>query len=470
MNKTEKKVRSAAKRHGAFSAGLIAIAVAATILFNLLVTQLPGTWKLFDLTNSGIYNISDISLNIVNAMTEDVKIVVLADRLNVDSRISRFLDKYAGLSDHLILEYVDPVVFPAVLNQYAAQAGDVVVHCEATDRQQTFTLEEVIGYDEASYYYTGVKTETDFDADGLLTAAVDGVLNTAGHKVYTLHGHSEIVMFEAVEKLLGKSHIEVDYLNLMTDGEIPADCEMLIITAPLKDLANDELEKLRAYLAAGGQVIYSMDGSEASLPNLEALCAEYGMNIQPGYAMDANAYYQNNPFLTFPKFITGTDATGVIASGQMLMMYMSRGMTLTDPAREGITVKSFLDTSEQGYLMVSNEKGEPEAMNPGKYSVGAVATEQVGDKTARLIVFGSRSPQDTELTSAFGNLDNLEFFVTTVAAGFHDVSPISIPAVSLGEPHNTVMNGGLLSLLIVAALPAVVLLAGFIHWLRRRRL
>ena len=465
MNKTEKKVRSAAKRHGAFSAGLIAIAVAVTILFNLLVTQLPGSLKLFDLTNSGIYNITDTSMKIINAMSEDVKVMVLADRLNVDSRISRYLDKYTGLSDHLILEYIDPTVFPAVLNEYGAQAGDVVVRCEATDRQHIFNLEEVVGYDEMAYYYYGTKNETDFDAEGLLTAAVDGVLNTAGHKVYTLHGHSEIVMFEAVEKLLEKSHIEVDYLNLMTDGEIPADCEMLIITAPLKDLADDELTKLREYLAAGGQIIYSMDGSETSLPNLEALCAEYGIQIQPGYAMDSGAYYQNNPFLTFPKFITGTDATGIIASNQMLMMYMSRGLTLVDPARESITVKSFLDTTEQGYLLVENTP-----MNPGKYSIGAVATEMVGDKKARLVVFGSRSAQDTELTSAFGNLDNLDFFVTTVAAGFDDVSPISIPAVSLGEPHNTIMRGGTLSPLIVAVLPAVVLLVGFLHWLRRRRL
>ena len=142
MNKTEKKVRSAAKRHGAFSAGLIAIAVAVTILFNLLVTQLPGSLKLFDLTNSGIYNITDTSMKIINAMSEDVKVIVLADRLNVDSRISRYLDKYTGLSDHLILEYIDPAVFPAVLNQYAAQAGDVVVRCEATDRQQIFKLDD----------------------------------------------------------------------------------------------------------------------------------------------------------------------------------------------------------------------------------------------------------------------------------------------------------------------------------------
>ena len=138
--------------------------MAVTILFNLLVTQLPGSLKLFDLTNSGIYNVTDTSMKIINAMSEDVKVMVLADRLNVDSRISRYLDKYTGLSDHLILEYIDPAVFPAVLNEYGAQAGDVVVRCEATDRQHIFNLEEVVGYDEMAYYYYGTKNETDFDA------------------------------------------------------------------------------------------------------------------------------------------------------------------------------------------------------------------------------------------------------------------------------------------------------------------
>ena len=211
--------------------------------------------------------------------------------------------------------------------------------------------------------------------------------------------------------------------------------------------------------------MYFMDGSETSLPNFEALCADYGMTVNPGYVMDSQSYYQNNPFLIFPKFSTATAATGVIASDQLLMMYMSRGMTLSTPVRDTITVESFLDTSEGGYLMVNNE-----AMNPGKYSVGAVATEVVGDKTARFVVFGSHSPQDSELNTAFGNLDNLEFFVASVTAGFDDVSPISIEAVSLSEPKNTITASGTLSILIVLILPALVLLVGFVHWLRRRRL
>lgn len=462
---SNQKTKSAAKRHSAFSVGLIAIAVAATILFNLLAAQLPDSIKQFDMTDSGIYDITDTTLAITGAMTEDVQIIVLNDKLNVDTRISRFFEKYAGLSDHLILEYIDPVVYPSILKQYEAEANNVVVRCEATGRQETFALDDVIGIDQMSYYYYGTRVETDFDAEGLLTAAVDGVLNTAGHKVYTLHGHSEINMWETAQELLKKSHIEVDFVNLMTDGAIPADCETLIITAPIKDLADDELAKLREYLSAGGQIMYFMDGSETSLPNFEALCADYGMTVNPGYVMDSQSYYQNNPFLIFPKFSTATAATGVIASDQLLMMYMSRGMTLSTPVRDTITVESFLDTSEGGYLMVNNE-----AMNPGKYSVGAVATEVVGDKTARFVVFGSHSPQDSELNTAFGNLDNLEFFVASVTAGFDDVSPISIEAVSLSEPKNTITASGTLSILIVLILPALVLLVGFVHWLRRRRL
>ena len=109
---SNQKTKSAAKRHSAFSVGLIAIAVAATILFNLLAAQLPDSIKQFDMIDSGIYDITDTTLAITGAMTEDVQIIVLNDKLNVDTRISRFLEKYAGLSDHLILEYIIPWSIP----------------------------------------------------------------------------------------------------------------------------------------------------------------------------------------------------------------------------------------------------------------------------------------------------------------------------------------------------------------------
>ena len=44
-------------------------------------------------------------------------------RTPLDSRIVRFLDIYADLSDHLTLEYTDPTVYPSALTEYGVEAG-----------------------------------------------------------------------------------------------------------------------------------------------------------------------------------------------------------------------------------------------------------------------------------------------------------------------------------------------------------
>ena len=90
-----------ASRRGAFSAGLTALAVAAVLVFNLLAAQLPEQWAQIDLTGSGIYNISETSQDYLAGLEDDVVIHVLTDKDTLDTRIVRFLDIYADLSDHL---------------------------------------------------------------------------------------------------------------------------------------------------------------------------------------------------------------------------------------------------------------------------------------------------------------------------------------------------------------------------------
>ena len=173
-----------ASRKGAFSAALMALATAAVVVFNLLVAQMPESWTQFDLTNSGIYDITDTSVEYLAGLDQDVEIHVLENQDNVDSRIVRFLNKYEDLSDHLTVEYVDPLVYPSVLSQYGVDAGTVVVTCAATGRQESFAIDDIIGYDLMTYYYYGTKNETDFDGEGLLTSAVDAVLTDATRAAY----------------------------------------------------------------------------------------------------------------------------------------------------------------------------------------------------------------------------------------------------------------------------------------------
>ena len=123
----------------------------------------------------------------------------------------------------------------------------------------------------------------------------------------------------------------------------------------------------------------------------------------------------------------------------MVLVLSSRGFTLTDPARDTITVQSFLTTSENGFAVVDEE-----TQTQGTYVVGAVATEETdGGDTARLTVYGSSSLIDASLTESFSNLDNLDLFLASATTGFEDVSSISIEPVSLSVPTNTITTGGI---------------------------
>ena len=453
-------------RPGAFSAGLTALAVAAVIVFNLIIAQLPASVTQFDMTGSKIYNITDTTTEYLSKIDQDVAIHVLADKKSVDSRIVRFLDKYKDLSDHLSVEYVNPTVYPSVLSKYNCDANTIVVTCASTGRQETVAIDSIIGYDEMSYYYYGTKNETDFDAEGLITSAVDGVLSSTSRTVYQTTGHGETAIPDGVTALFKKDHMAVKSVNLLTDNGIPDSCDLLILNAPTKDLADDELTMIEKYLSAGGQVIYDMAGQALSLPNFSKLCAVYGMTVTSGMIADTQRYYQNNPYLIFPTLDTSVDAAKNLDSDATILFYASRGMTLTTPARSSITASALLSTSASGYNVV-DEKDKTQ----GTYVVGAVATETVDDnKTARFTVYGSDSLISSDLMNSFTNIDNAKLFLSSATCGFQDVSNFSISPVSLQEPTNTITTGGIWAVLLIFVIPAAVLIFGFVRWMRRRKL
>jgi len=450
-------------RRGAFSAGVTVLAAAAVVIFNLLTAQLPDSVTQFDMTNSGIYNITDSTAGFLAGLTEDVEIHVLCPEDQVDSRIVRFLNLYQGLSGRLTVEYTDPVAHPSVLSKYDAEAGAVVVTCAATGRQESFALDDIIGYDLMAYYYYGTKQETDFDAEGLLTSAIDGVLTDAARKVYLTTGHEEGSFSEELTERMRKAHLSVDSVNLLTDGGVPEDCDLLAILAPQRDLAEDELAMLREYLSGGGQVVYCMSATLDPLPNLEALLAEYGINMVDGAIADTLRYYQNQPFLIFPVVNAGVDFTQSLPDDATILLYASRGMTLTDPARDTITIQSALDTSEGGLSVTADN-----VQTPGVYSLGAVATEETEGGAARLTVFGSMTAAVPPIEA--DSLRNADLFLSSMTCGFDELTNRSVEPVSLQEPINTVTTGGLWALLFIFVIPLAAIVCGFVRWSRRRKL
>lgn len=464
MNKIKQLFSNRYFKHGSYSVGISVVVIAIVIVINLLLGQLPQSVKNLDMSSTKIYSTGDVTKEVVDGLEQNVQIHIIAQEDNIDSRIKKFVEHYADLSSKLSYDIIDPVVHPSVLDTYGVSENSIVVECEDTGKTTSFTFGDVISYDQMSYYYYGQYVETEFDGEGQLTSAVDYVTNAVSKKVYLLEGHGESSLGSSATQMLDKQNFETDTLNLMTDPEIPGDCDLLLINAAASDIADDEKALLTEYMEQGGNMMIILGNTTNDMKNLEALMNVYGISLAGGYIADTERYYQNNMYNIFPVLTSDNDITSDFGNNDLVLLSQSKGFTIGTPQKDTVTVTPFMTTTENGYAI------DGENQEKGQYTIGASAVDMIDDETvSRLTVVGSPTLIADEIVQAFPSLVNMQVFMNAVTANFDDVSNISIAAKSLEVNNNTVTGGGMYGLLFIAVIPVIVLVAGFIHWMRRRK-
>lgn len=455
-------------RRGGISLVLTAVFLAAVIGINVLAGLLPEKVRKLDVSDNDLYSITDTSKKILKDLDKEVKLTILANKKNTDERIKTFVENYKNLSRKLSVEWVDPKLHPETLEEYDAAEDTIIVSCADTGKTVQILFTDII---QQSYTYTGETTDSAFDAEGQLTSAVASVTSDTTKKIYRTAGHGEETVSTTVSEMLEKSNFTMEELNLMMDAKIPDDCDMIFIDAPSTDITADEKTILEEYLNSGGNVLIMMGDGEETLPNLEEILSIYGLNMAEGYIADMSRCYQGNYYYLIPNL----SATGKMAKGlqsETTLIVNTRGMTAGTPKRDTITLTPFLKTSENAYAVTEEEQKQ------GTYVLGAVATEPIeqkedgsekGNKEARLTVFSSNHLIDSAVTDTFSSLDNLTLFVNAVTSGFDDVENVSVEAKNLGVTFNAISHTGILSMIVIFGIPLVVILVGFVVWIKRRK-
>lgn len=488
MEKMKKKTgkfgnmfRTSGTRNGSYSVGLTVVVIAIVIVLNLVIGQLPESLRNLDVSSTRIYEISDTTTDLLDSLDEDVDMTVLAVRDDTDDRITTFLSKYEALSDHINIEWVDPVLHPSALTEYDTSENTIVISCEATGKSTTVSFDDILVPDMYSYYYYGSTDYTEFDGEGQLTSAVNYVTSDVEKTIYQTTGHGEGTLSTTITDLMDQNNYNLSEINLLMNTSIPEDCDLLLMYEPATDLSDDETEMLRNYLADGGKVMILIGDTNATeLPNLETVLEEYGMKAADGYIADPQRCYQGNYYYIFPELsVSGDMADGI--SSEMVLLTNTHGMNLIDPARDTITTTGFMSSSDGAYAVTET------AQQQGDYTLGAVAEETVSspdddedtdssgedaesdEVTSRLTVISAGSMIDSQITDTFTQLENTKVFMNAVTANFDGVQNISVEPKSLQVEYNTVQYAGLFSLLVIFGIPAAVLIGGFVVWFRRRK-
>ena len=476
FHQTKHPARRRSWKRGGYLAGMTALAVVLVILINLIAGQLPSHLKEFDLTGNDLYEISDTSTVYLSALSDDVEIVVLAQEDSVDQRITKFLDRYAALSDHITVTELDPVAYPTQASAYDAEENSLIVSCEATGKQRVIPFSDIITYtvDMNSFSYV----EDSFDAEGQLTSAIDYVTGDTQKLLYTVTGHGESDLPAAITDAIDKANLSLSSVSPLANGGVPEDCDLLIVNGPTTDLSADEITMFQDYLSGGGQMILLLAQSDAALPNWESFLYDCGLDVADGYIADTAQYYPQfgSPFYLYATLNTASDVCADCDPNALTYLANTRGFTQTAASQAedaAVTVTPFLTTSENAYAVTETDQVQ------GSYLLGAVCTWESdtadGETTlepaagGRLTVLGSTSFLDEEIISSNPSLANQTIFMNAVTVGFDDLSNLSIPAKSLSVTYNTIVNPGLWSTLYIVLLPIVVLVVGLVIWMRRRK-
>lgn len=460
-------------RNGLYSTAILAAAVVLVILINLIVQAIPTTYTEFDLSEGGLYTLSDTSVQVAEGLTQDVTIYYLCETGSEDAIITRLLDQYAASSSHIHWEQKDPALYPTFASQYGAEqvsGGSLIL--DAGTGSDVLDAVDFYVYDYSDYYNYSVR----FDGEQQITSSLYRLTSGEASQAYYTTNHGERPLSDTLVDALEAQNIQPQELNLLS-STIPEDCDLLIINCPASDFtgpegAVDEIGMLEEYLAAGGKILLTTD-AYYSTPNLDAVMAEFGLSRVDGLIVegDANHSLYGYSYYLLPDYAITTESTALdgLDTSAYLLLQMAQGIQITQ--NDSVTAEPLLTTSSAaysktaGYEMTTTDKEEGDIDGPFNLAVWA----QNDTTGAQVIWVGcSNMDDDTLYMSVPGNCD---FLVGCAASLTGQSSDILIDAKALEADQLTIPAGTatVVGLVFLLAVPAGLLIAGAVVTIRRRR-
>jgi len=456
---------------GAYSTGMIAVAIAVTLLANMVMTKLPGNWTAIDVTDEQLYSLTEESKTFLKNLKEDVTLYVMVKEENQDTIVGETLARYEDYSDHITVTYVDPVANPTFAKQFTTasiSSNSVIVVGEKRSKVVSYSDMFATEMDQNTYqYYT-----TGYDGEGQMTGAIAYVVSDDLPKVYLTTGHGESYFSTSVQNSLQKNNVEFTTVNLMDHDVVPEDTSCLVIFAPASDFSSDDTDKVLAYLDKGGKVIFISGNYDVDMTNCKKILEYMNITLEDGLVVesDNNRYYQT-PIFVLPEVSASTYTVGVNGRYYVLAPY-AQGFTVPEDS-DTITYEQFLTTSDKAYSKVNlasavSEKEDADIEGP--FAIGVAAEKQLAEGSAMLVAY-SCSGMFTDQVSSVVSGSNQTILVNTVSAFADNEITGVIPVKSYTASYVTmsqsdfILIGGAVTILV----PLGCVIAGFVIWYKRRR-
>ena len=476
--KREKNPVARAAFRKRFSAGgyflaAVAVVIAIAVAANLVVSALPSESTQLDLTAQSLFTLSDQTRRVAAALDRDVTLYLLANRGGEDEMVRTLLDRYAGLNDRITIELVDPTEQPTFLDRYELEisrlyTNSVLVVSGSKSRLVNYDEIFVTSYSMDGYGYT---TSISFEGENALTNAIHYVSRDDLPKVYTLVGHGETELPDSITQLIERDNLQTENLSLLMIDSVPEDASAVVIHVPTGDLSADEADMLIAYLERGGSVVLMTDYiAQGQMENLLRVTSAMGLTAGQGIVVegDRNKHLSRYPYYLLPD-IAGHEVTDPLAeSGYYALVSLAQPILTLDGT--DVSVTQLLTTSSEAYskpaalAMTTTDKEDGDIDGP--FAVMAASEKGKGK-----MIWATTAELLSDRLNALVSGANSDLFMNALSWMCGQEETISIRAKSMDSSTLT-LNGAqstFWSAVLIGVLPGLLLIAGAVVTIRRKR-
>ncbi|HAV63080.1 MAG TPA: hypothetical protein DCY13_12040 [Verrucomicrobiales bacterium] len=479
----------------------VAVAVLSFVAIVAMVNYLSARhFMRFHWSDRADVKLTPRTLSLLKAMTNEVEITVFFDSESpLHAPVARVLEEYLAASPRLTVRKVDPYRNPAAAQGIRTrfnldpEIDDSMVIFSHGERTRIITERMLAEYEFEQVpnpeEYEVKKRYRAFRGELMFTSAIADVIAQRQLKTYFLAGHHEHsptsaetqMGYAGFGELLRENNIAFDFLNLGPSGEIPRDCDLLIIAGPRTALLPSELDRVEQYLNQGGRLLALFNSEAEKLgTGLERLLLQWGIVVGRNLVEDAayghngqaaifqTARYGRHPIVAplgdvrltfvFPRTIAARrdSAAGLAGATVTELVFSSTNAVVLSEIRDGQFTRTGRDERGEFPLAVAVEKG----------GLPGVVTQRGG--VTRIVAVGDSFLFGNEILNYLGNRDFASQLVNWLLDRSELMAGIGPRPMIEYQLALTPSQLRMIRWVLVAGLPLAALLAGVVVWLRRR--
>ncbi|MCR4432013.1 MAG: GldG family protein [Tepidanaerobacteraceae bacterium] len=445
--------------------------------------------KRWDLTKTKRFTLSQKTKEILAGLKEPVKITAfIADGSNTGSDIKNLLKEYSFASPEIKIYFYDPAKEPAIAKKYDVQEYNTII-VEDLKHRRTISQYNLYSPGENSY-------SMDFNGEQAVTRAILDLNRQNQAHIYFLKGHGEASIISDLDSfnsyLQGEGYV-TDQLELSVKGKIPDDADLIVAAGPQRDLVLTERDMLENYIKKGGKLLIFLGPTDSSAPMAEwkNLLDSIGLKVHDDVVTDPQRSFYSDPLTPVPM-VENHDVTQSLLDKKLTVVFpFSRSLEPIAKLPDNLQVRSLLITSNDAFGETDLTKNSVSKDNKDikgplhlAYAVSRPAEEkkqdtpldpntitapdpETGDPIA--VVAGNAAFLGPQTLGLAGNLD---FAAGSVTWLLQSTNLLSIPAKS-EEPPFVNLTANMAQAIFystVVGLPAIIIAAGLLVWMRRKNL